>query len=246
MNPGQHPKDDALDLLALGAAGALSREEYRTLDELLAGDPELAGEYHALQAGAATLAEAASEAPPTRLRASVREAIEGVQQLPRSEPIPRAYDGPSNVVPIHRRRWVLPATVAAAVLVLLAGGVVVRNVVDAPSDQMAEVLNDDEAVTIELTGALDGLRIVASDREDAAVLLGSGLHRPEPGMVFQLWAIHDEAKQGMGTFMPAETGEVAMMVDGAGVDAEWAVTMEPEGGSAQPTSEPVAVSPGLA
>jgi anti-sigma-K factor RskA len=110
---------------------------------------------------------------------------------------------------------------------------------------MAEVLNDDEAVTIQLDGSLVGLRLVSSDRENAAVLMGSGLQRPDSGSVFQLWAIHDEQKIGMGTFMPAATGEVALVVEGAGGDSEWAVTIEPEGGSDQPTSDPVAVSPGL-
>ena len=68
MNPDQHPREEALDLLALGAAGALSEDEYRTLDELLAADPDLAREYTELQTSAATLAEASSEAPQAYAR----------------------------------------------------------------------------------------------------------------------------------------------------------------------------------
>jgi anti-sigma-K factor RskA len=48
---------------------------------------------------------------------------------------------------------------------------------------------------------------------------------------------------GMGTFMPGATGDVAVVVEGYGDGAEWAVTVEPEGGSDQPTSDPIAVSP---
>ena len=139
----------------------------------------------------------------------------------------------------------VPATAAAAVVMLLVGGLIFRNVADAPADRMADVLNDDNAVTIPLDGLLAGLRVVTSDREDAAVLDGSGLERPDAGMVFQLWALHDDGMVGMGTFTPTETGEVAMVIEDAGDESDWAVTVEPEGGSEQPTSDPVAVSPGL-
>ena len=270
MNPDQHPREEALDLLALGAAGALSEDEYRALDALLAADPDLAREYAELQTSAATLAEASSEAPPPHLRASILDAIRDVEQLPRHESPPDAppiaatddtdaashiaaavptrteHHGPSNVVPIHHRRWMVPATAAAAVVMLLVGGLIFRNVADAPTDRMAEVLNDDDAVTIPLDGSLAGLRLVASDRENAAVLMGSGLEQPDAGMVFQLWAIHDDEKVGMGTFMPAATGEVAMVIEDVDENSEWAVTVEPEGGSDQPTSDPIAFSPGLA
>ena len=267
MNDDQHSGREPLDLLALGAAGALSDDEYRVLDELLAADPELAREYAELQTSAATLAEVSSEAPPPQLRASVLEAIRGVDQLPGPgasdatggpepepavvsdadvvAPPPVEHHRPSNVVPIHHRRWMLPATAAAAVVMLLVGGLIINRDADAPADRMAEVLNDDDAVTIVLDGSLSGLRLVASEREDAAVLTGSGLERPDAGLVFQLWAIHDEQMVGMGTFMPAATGEVELFVEGAGDDAEWAVTVEPEGGSDQPTTDPVAFSPGL-
>ena len=272
MNHDQHPREDVLDLLALGAAGALSDEEYRALDELLAADPALAREYAELQTSAATLAEASSEAPPAHLRPSILDAISGVEQLPSHDgveqlprhdgtaaiddrvasdtdvaaPAPVEHHRPPNVVPIHHRRWMVPATAAAAVVMLLVGGLIIRNDADAPGDQMAAVLNDDDAVTILLDGSLSGLRLIKSDRENAAVLMGSGLDQPDAGMVFQLWAIHDEQKFSMGTFMPPATGEVAIVIEGAGGDSEWAVTVEPEGGSDQPTSAPVATSPGLA
>ena len=262
MNPDQHPPDDVLDLLALGAAGALSDDEYQALEDMLAADPALAREYAELQASASALAEATCEEPPAHLRASILGAIGNVDQLPAAEPalvaapgradaagaVPEeAFPGHrSNVVPIHHRRWMVPATAAAAVLMLLVGGLIFRKVADAPGDRMADVLNADDGVTIELQGPLTGLRLVASDDEDAAVLVGSGLQAPASGMVFQLWAIHGDEKIGMGTFTPAATGEVAVVVEDAGGDAEWAVTVEPEGGSDQPTSDPVAYSPGLA
>ena len=267
MNPDQH-HSDALDLLALGAAGALSADEYRTLEERLAADPALAREYQELQASAATLAEASSETPPPSLRASVLDAIQGVEQLPpvatageravdltalgrsRAHPRPASFEAteaPANVVSIRHRRWMIPASAAAAAVMLLVGGLLINRFADAPTDEdrIAEVLDDDSAVTIPLTGPLDGLRLVTSERADAAVLMGTGIEPPEDGRVFQLWAIHDDDKIGMATFTPTATGEVAMVMDGTDASAQWAVTVEPAGGSDQPTSDPVAVSPGL-
>lgn len=256
---GDHnARGDVTDLLALGAAGALSADEYRALDELLRGDPQLAAEYRDLQESAATLAQAASEPPPAALRASVLDAITNVEQLPPppasgaaedSAPVPEqeleTARARPTIVPIHHRRWMLPATAAAAVLMLLLTGLLINRSADAPGDQMAAVLNDDRAVMIPLSGELDGLRLVASQDAGAAVILGSAVAMPARDMVFQLWAIYDDQKVGMATFRPAATGEVAMLVDGIPDESEWAITMEPEGGSDQPTSDPVAVSPGL-
>lgn len=240
-----HERDEGSDLLALGAAGALSDDEYRVLEERLAVDPLLAAEYHELQASASVLAEATIEAPPPSLRASVLDAVKNVEQLPPAPSAPHPA-APSNVVSIHRRRWMIPATAAAAVVMLLVAGLLVNRFADAPSsDRFSAVLNDDDAATFALTGSLSGLRLVSSDDENAAVLMGSGVARPDPGKVFQLWAIHDGVMVGIATFTPAATGEVAILIDDDGSDAEWAVTVEPEGGSDQPTSDPVAVSPGF-
>ena len=284
MSPDEHLRDDARDLLALGAAGALSDDEYRVLEERLAADPALAAEYRELQAGATVLAEATTEAPPPSLRASVLDAVKSVEQLPAAPPHPN-HAAPSNTggeplgeptpcdsafvssaepaeqakreldeasgrtdplkpaVPIHHRRWMIPATAAAAVVMLLVLGLLVNRFADAPSsDRMSAVLNDDDAATYVLSGSLAGLRLVSSEDENAAVLMGTDVAMPNAGMVFQLWAIHPDEMVGMATFKPAATGEVAMVIDDAGVDAQWAVTMEPEGGSDQPTSDPIAVS----
>ncbi len=236
--------DDASDLLALGAAGALSGDEYDTLEQLLAADPVLAVEYRELQASALLLAEAVSEAPPPSLRASVLEAISTVEQLPAPA---ASRQAPSNVVAIRHRRWMIPATAAAAVVMILVAGLLVNRFADAPSDdRMSAVLNDDDAATFELNGSLDGLRVVTSKDESAMVLIGTDVTKPDDGKVFQLWAVHDEEMVGMATFTPAATGAVAMLIDDDGGDAEWAVTMEPDGGSDQPTSDPIAISSGPA
>lgn len=267
--------DDAYDLIALGAAGALSADEYRALEELLAANPALAADYTELEDIVSVLAEASSETPPPMLRASVLDAVRNVDQLPPNAPgttephfdelpsdggppdaqwppdvaLPEPdQQGVAPVVPIRHRRWMIPATAAAAIVMLLVAGLLVNRFADAPStsDRVAAVLDDDDAVTVELTGSLSGLRLVTSDEEGASVLAGTDVSQPESGMVFQLWSIDGPRIVGLSTFTPAETGEVATLIENAPVDTEFAVTAEPAGGSDQPTSDPIAVSPGLA
>ena len=262
--------EDASELIALGAVGALTGDEYRVLEQLIAADPALAAEYADLLEIVSVLAEESMETPPPSLRASVLDAIGDVEQLvpvvtlpvehqpvePRSvvtlpvEPPPArqslgdAHRPATPVVPIHRR-WMIPATAAAAVVILLVAGLIINRSADAPGgDRMSAVLNDDSANTITLTGSLSGLRLVASEDQDAAVLIGSDIAQPDPGTVFQLWAIRNDETVGISTFTPAATGEVAMLIENADTQSEFAVTEEPVGGSDQPTSDPIAASPG--
>ena len=62
--------------------------------------------------------------------------------------------------------------------------------------------------------------------------------------VLQLWAIRDGVPTSMGTFTPDAEGRVAAVMEGV-VEPPgtiYAVTIEPAGGSPQPTSDPIAAS----
>jgi anti-sigma-K factor RskA len=245
------------ELLALGAVGALTPEETAELERMLATDPAAAAEYAALVDDATALAESVAEPPPPALRASVLSAIAAEAQdtadapaplPPPSPPLAAEEEDPTTpiapVVPIHRRRWWIPATAVAAAIVLVVGALVVTRDADAPTDDelMAEVLDDDEAVTVELSGDDAGtLRLVKSEEHDATVLVGDGIARPGDREVLQLWSIRgDEAPHDMGTFVPDDDGHVAYLMTGAEPEgAVYAVTMEPAPGSEQPTSEPI-------
>ena len=62
--------EDRDELLALGAAGALTPDETVELDRLLAADPQAAAEYAALVDDLTVLAESVAEPPPAGLRAA--------------------------------------------------------------------------------------------------------------------------------------------------------------------------------
>ena len=67
--------EDRHELLALGAAGALTPDEAVELDAILAADPQAAEEYAAMLDDITVLGESVAEPPPAHLRAAVLDAI---------------------------------------------------------------------------------------------------------------------------------------------------------------------------
>jgi hypothetical protein len=252
--------DDRDELLALGVAGALTPQETAELEAVLAADPQAAAEYAAMLEDVTVLGESVAERPPERLRGAVMAAIateptaaqplaaEPVAATPSSaEPITEPPAPPEHVapvVPIHRRRWWIPATAVAAAIIVVVGALVVTRDADAPTDDdvMSAVLDDDDAVTYELTGSAGELRLVKSEEHDATVLVGDDVAAPDSEFVLQLWAIEDGQPASMGTFVP-DDGHVALVMDGASPKTtQYAVSVEPEGGSEQPTGDIVAAN----
>ena len=76
--------EDRDELLALGAAGALTPDETVELDRLLAADPQAAAEYAAMVDDLTVLAESVAEPPPAGLRA----ADPRKRSLPRRRSVP--------------------------------------------------------------------------------------------------------------------------------------------------------------
>ena len=236
--------EDRDELLALGAAGALTPDEMVELDRLLAADPQAAAEYAALVDDLTVLAESVAEPPPAGLRAAILATVAAEAQVGTAAPSVDAESATEHVapvVPIHRRRWWMPATAVAAAIVIIGGALVVTRDADAPTEVvMADVLEADDAVAVELTGSAGALRLVKSDEVDATVIYGDDIDVPDEAQVLQLWAIEEEQPASMGTFVPTDNGHVEVVMAGTEPDGVlYAVTIEPEGGSEQPTSEPV-------
>ncbi len=248
--------DDQLrELLALEAVGALSEIERAELDAAIEDRPDLRAELESLRGAAATMADAVSEPPPSGLRARVLDTIAATPQelpLPTAAPEVMAEPEPEQpvaaVVPItaaRRHRWARWAAVAAAA----AAAVIALLVVspwsgDSTEEQVAAVLNAPDARTIELTGELTGLRLVHSASVGNTVLEGEAITAPEGTDVFELWRILDTAPEAVvREFRPNDDGTVSVLISGVdpGNDV-FAVTVEPEGGSDQPTSEPIAMT----
>ena len=231
------------------AVDALDPGERAEFETHLAGCPECTEEVRGLQATAARLASAEAVVPPSALRASVLAAVAGTEQ---ERPV-------AEVVPLDRerdrdRRRVRVLAVAAAVLAVVAvglGALLVqarsdRSALAARQQQLTEVIAAADARTSSGVVAGGGrAAVVVSDSRQQAAFVGAGLAAPSSGHVYELWFIGSDGKAvPAGTFDPGPGGNAAVLMEGdpAGA-AVVGVTVEPDGGSAQPTTKPVAVVP---
>jgi anti-sigma-K factor RskA len=242
MSDAVSREEELRAMLALDAVSALGDDERSELARALRDRPDLQAELEELRAAAALLGDAASEPPPPSLRASVLDAVAATPQDPSVAP----------VVPLARRRrvsrWVAAGAVAAAAIGGVAAGLIMTRDGDGEGDQVATVLDDPGAVTIDMPATPDGeligtISIVYSPDESAAVLRGDGLDAPAGDSVYQLWAIRDGNPEPDVTFRP-EDGDVELYLpdlDPTSAEA-WAVTREPRGGSRTPTPPILAIT----
>ena len=234
--------DELRELLALAALNALDPDEQRSVDTAIAGRPDLQSELDELRLAAAQLAESEAAAPPAGLKASIlaeisvtrQSATGGATEPPRSR---------AKVVSM-RRSWI--AGVAAAVAVVAAISVAIWSA----SDSSPEVAEQIEAVfalpdveALELHGDVDGVRILHSPSSTAAVLVDDDMPDPGDERAYQLWFSRDGIVTPANVFRPDSDGHVEVLLeDFQPVGAVITVTLEPAGGSDQPTGPPIVSS----
>lgn len=194
-------------------------------------------EVAGLRETAAVLAAAAEATPPAALRDRVLTDIRSVRPLP-----PEVT--PVEVVGRRARRFPRLVAAAAAALVL-AGGVGLA--VDRPWEESsvqpvaAQVMEAGDAVshTVKVDGG--GSATVWHSRDlGKAVLVTEGVPDAPEGKVYEMWLQDDE-----GAMIPAGLmtgGDATVVLEGDASQATGVgITVEPEGGSEEPTSAPVAL-----
>ena len=221
-------------LLAPYVLDALDAEERDHFEAHLEQCPNCRAELGGFQATATRLAEAQSQEPPAALR---QRLVAAIGSVPQERPV---------VTPISHRsglRRRLPQLVAAAALVLAAAGaggyLVERDRADEQHDQkvaITRVLGAADADTKSLRFPDGGtVRLVTSESRDAAVVVADDLPALEDDKVYQVWLIRGTVAESQGTF--SRSGDMVMK-DLAEVD-QVAVTIEPNGGSKKPTTDPI-------
>jgi anti-sigma-K factor RskA len=121
---------------------------------------------------------------------------------------------------------------------------------DARQEQAAvqRVLSAEDVVSLsgvpQLADGVQGDEVVvfASASEGAALLLPAGLPAAPEGSTWQAWTVTGDRAVSAGTFDAASGDAVTLQASVAGADAV-AVSLEPEGGSESPSTEPVLVLP---
>jgi anti-sigma-K factor RskA len=227
------------------AADALADDDERREFELhLARCPDCREEVRTLRETVAVLAAALAVAPPPGLRARVLAEVAGTRQWPPPRTRTVAAGAPT-------RRW--PAAVAAAVLLvgLGTGGTGFYRAHQAQQEltearaqaaRVASVLAAPDArrTAGQVTGGGQVSLVVADGR---AVLLTDGVAGLPDGRTYQLWLLRGDrvSPAGFGPAGTAAAGSWSRLVDGVRPGDKVAVSVEPDGGSAQPTTTPVTV-----
>ncbi|MFI6438256.1 anti-sigma factor domain-containing protein [Streptomyces sp. NPDC050759] len=149
--------------------------------------------------------------------------------------------------PRRRRPLFVPfatATAAAALVVASLFAVQANRTqdeLDAQKAQASEIAHVLQAADARATRGQDAqgrtIGVIASASEGRAVVTLSGYSAPPSGRVRQLWLMRpDEQPRSLGLFA-ADTPLVATGLDKSATSL--AVTVEPDGGSPQPTTQPV-------
>lgn len=223
------------EIHALSGAYAIDAldEHERALFELhLADCAECRAEVDSLRGAAAGLADATSVPPPPALRDDVLAAIKTVRPLP---PLPPTI----TRAPGRGRRFRGLLVAAAAVAVVGTGITLTQPWEDEPGpvDQIIAAADSDRA-----SAKVDGgtVTVYRSESLGKAALVTDDLPAVPDGKVYELWLQVD------GAMVPAglldASGDQKFLLTGDASEATAAgITVEPDGGSPQPTTTPLAI-----
>ncbi|MEU6219743.1 anti-sigma factor [Streptomyces sp. NPDC047022] len=252
---------DLHSLAAPYALDALEPRERQRFEKHLAGCERCAAEVRDLSEDAVRLAWTTMALAPPGLRDRVLTAVREIPQD--APPAHSAARGREPHLPPHvwgtgplparaartprMRPFFAPlatATAAAALVVAALFAVQAtqaRNSLDAERAQSREIAHvlaaPDARATSDRDAGGRGIGVIASVSEGRAVVTLSGLGAPSGGRVHQLWLMRPGAQpRSLGLFHD----DTPLIASGLAKSAtSLAVTVEPGGGSAQPTSQPI-------
>jgi anti-sigma-K factor RskA len=250
-------RDALLDLVAAYALGVLPSAEHGLVAALILSDPEARREYDDLRTTANLVGLAAEEPVDSARAARMKERL---MAAVRSDAAPARAP-----VSATRTSAMWGTTLAAAAAVVFALVSVIQNF------GLRSDLHDAQARVATLQTRLDADRrtvaldrrmltdLTASDAKRYTVAYGTVVKRgpnvylalaslpPLPrGKVYQAWTLARGAKTVTPsvTFTPSQTGITLVPIpQDAGNLSAVAVSVEPEGGSRQPTTKPAFVQP---
>jgi len=202
--------------LAAYMLGALEPEEAAQLERHLDGCERCQEEMRWLQPAVHTLPESvARQEPPKQLRQSLMAEV-------RAEMRP---------VPVKRRRWFLKPAVGFATAALLVAGVIGYEVGKGGS-------GDDAATTA--VRQVGGMTVKMIQEGESGTLQLAGVPQIPSDKVLEAWVEREgEVEAVPALFVPDRHGQAETRIDDmTGVEIVM-VTVEPQGGSEEPTSKPL-------
>jgi anti-sigma-K factor RskA len=220
------------------ALHALSAEEADQFRRHLEACQACRQEVRELQQAAATMGASEAVAPPPYLKAKVLSAADRTPQLP-----PSTSGG--KVIRVSPHRWGTRLLLAAAAVVVIVAGVIgISRIGDNGTGEqqsllaagVVKVFKADDANTATMKTANGGKISVATSPSLGEMAVDTEDLPPlDKQHVYQIWAIHSGAFSSVGV-VEREKGAAMAMPD---PDTEVAITVEPLGGSKQPTTDPI-------
>lgn len=210
------------------ALGALPDEEQREMEECFSDNPALRAEVEELTSISKLLALSPTEYdPPPTLRRDIMGVVES--EANQQE---QATDSRSTMQRLQTnlglQRFALGAA-AVALVALLSWNVLLQT--QGSDLQTYQLQNSDSSTEVKAE--------VVEINEGQFVLAAENMSRMPEDKTLQIWVIEDGEPKPAGTFRPEDgvaAAPIMAPVQGADVVA---VTVEPDGGSAQPTTDPV-------
>ena len=222
----------------LDAISDTEREEFeRHLQHCSACEAEVRG----LRETAARLALACAVTPPARMEQQVLAATYRTRQLP-----PLSADRPRRAVPrlvprVPRRLAMLAvaASVAAAVALGITQLTAQHQLDQARATAIARVVTASDAhVTTARTSAGGSVTVVTSAALREAVVSASGMAPLPSSRVYQVWVMSPSGARPAGLMHGS-----SLLASAVRPGDRIGITVEPAGGTARPTTTPVAVLP---
>jgi anti-sigma-K factor RskA len=228
------------------AVDALTGDELAEFERHLEQCAACAEEVRGLRETAARLGMATAMEPPPWMREQVLAAAGRVRQLPPSGVRPLTADGPRPRRHRSRRlpRPIAVTAMAAAIVALAVLQVGTRHQLQQAqtnNQTIASVLSASDA-RIELSSSTVGGTVTAviSPHDREAVITAAGMPTPSDARVYQLWVISPVGARSVG-LLPGSSARAAapVLADDVQPGDQLAVTIEPAGGTKQPTTIPI-------
>lgn len=228
------------------ALNALAPEEAAEFRRHLDGCPACRDEVRELQQAVARMGAAEASAPPPDLKSRILAAADRTPQEPPARgvrdlnPSTAAPSAPS-ATPRRTSRWLTGLAVAAAAIVIAGVGAFgIRNVLDDDPElgqNVAQVFDAEDVRTATVETANGGrLTVAVSKGLDEMAVDTRELPELDDQRVYQIWAVHGDEMVSAAILSDPQSGAAMGMPNAA---TEVALTIEPSGGSEQPTTEPI-------
>jgi anti-sigma-K factor RskA len=236
------------------ALDALDEFERRQFQAHLDLCPDCTQEVEGFRATATKLGVAAAQQPPRTLRHTVMTQVAVTRQHSPTAPSTTQTWSPTGIGrPGWRMRWTASAAALATAAAVVLGVVSVHTARERDTTKAALALVQAQYTPVaQLIAAPDvkggsgpGVRsgtgfVLASHQLNKAVLLVSGLPAPPGGRTYQVWLIGHGHPRSVGLIRAGtSTPDPPLRFGDLTGAAKVGLTIEPAGGSPQPTTTPV-------